>query len=55
MLGFTKVWKDLINFKKPIVGHNCFLDLLFIFEHFHKNNPFTFGKFKETVNECWPT
>ena len=54
VLGFSKVWKDLINFKKPVVGHNCFLDLLFCFEHFHKNNPFSFPKFKETVTECWP-
>lgn len=53
-LGFSRVWKELINFKKPVVGHNMFLDLLFTFEHYHGNNPFTFGRFKETVNECWP-
>jgi hypothetical protein len=54
ILGFSKVWKELINFKKPVIGHNLYLDLLFSFEHYHGNNPFTFGRFKENVNECWP-
>jgi hypothetical protein len=53
-LGFSRVWRELINFKKPVIGHNLFLDLLFTFEHFHGNNPVTFGRFKEVVHECWP-
>jgi hypothetical protein len=54
VIGFSKVWLALMNYKKPVIGHNCYLDLLFTFEHFHKNNPYTFAKFKENVNLCWP-
>ena len=54
VLGFSKIWSVLSTYKKPVIGHNCYLDLLFVFEHFHKNNPFTLSKFKETVNNCWP-
>jgi hypothetical protein len=53
-LGFSKVWRELIGYSRPVVGHNLYLDLLFTFEHFHKNNPFQFGKFKEGVHACWP-
>lgn len=53
-IGFSRVWLELINYKKPVVGHNLFFDLLFTFEHYHMNNPYTFAKFKETVNQCWP-
>lgn len=53
-LGFSRVWKQLINFKKPVIGHNMYLDLLFTFEHYHGYNPANFGRFKEIVHECWP-
>jgi hypothetical protein len=53
-IAFSRVWLELINFKKPVIGHNLYLDLLFSFEHFHMYNASSFGKFKETVNQCWP-
>lgn len=52
-LGFLRVWHQILSYKKPIVGHNCFMDLMFVFEHFHKNNPQQFKKYKETLKETW--
>lgn len=52
-IGFLRVWHEIMNYKKPVVGHNCFMDLMFIYEHFHRNNPQQFKKYKETLKETW--
>lgn len=38
-LGFSKVFKLLIAAKKPIVGHNIFTDLMFMYKQFYKPLP----------------
>ena len=39
MLGFSKIFKCLIESKRPIVGHNMIMDLLMIYHHFYKPLP----------------
>jgi hypothetical protein len=33
VLGFRAVFKDLVNSKVPLVGHNCMYDLLFMMKY----------------------
>ena len=32
--GFVRVWKLLAAARKPVVGHNCLYDLMFLYSHF---------------------
>jgi len=41
-IGFSKVFKLLVNLKKPIIGHNIFLDLMFMHQQFYKPLPRTY-------------
>lgn len=41
-LGFSKIFKLIVDMKKPIVGHNVLLDLLFMHKQFHKQLPSEF-------------
>uniref|UniRef100_A0A1I8FCA9 Poly(A)-specific ribonuclease n=1 Tax=Macrostomum lignano TaxID=282301 RepID=A0A1I8FCA9_9PLAT len=34
-VGFSRVFRALVNLRKPLVGHNCFLDLLAIVDTKH--------------------
>jgi hypothetical protein len=31
-MGFSKVIEEIINAKKPLIGHNMFLDILFVYQ-----------------------
>jgi poly(A)-specific ribonuclease len=53
-LGFKKVFKDLISSKKPIVGHNCFFDILFCFRWLDRPLCPDLGDFKSILNICFP-
>ena len=44
--GIKNIIEKIINSKKPIVGHNCFIDLLFIMSHFMDEIPKNFHTFK---------
>lgn len=37
--GFSKVFKLLVTLKKPIIAHNALLDLMFMYQQFHKPLP----------------
>ena len=54
MLGFTKIFRLLIQFKKPIILHCGFMDLLFIYEKFYEPLPDTISQFKKKINELFP-
>lgn len=54
MIGFTRVWEAIKNCGKPLIGHNCFMDLLFTFEHFERRNPKKFSTFKQRVHKYFP-
>lgn len=53
-LGFTKVFRLLCDIKKPIVGHNLFLDLLILFNTFENELPNTYSKFKKLCIAKFP-
>lgn len=31
-IGFSKVIEEIINAKKPLVGHNMMLDIMFVYQ-----------------------
>ena len=44
--GIKNLIEKIIYSKKPIVGHNCFIDLLFLMSHFMDEIPKNFHTFK---------
>ena len=55
MLGFTKVMRHLSESGKPVVGHNCLIDLLRIFRQFESELPPNYELFKEKIHHLLPT
>ncbi|XP_015111396.1 pre-piRNA 3'-exonuclease trimmer [Diachasma alloeum] len=53
-LGFTRVFQLLCDLKKPIVGHNLLLDLMFMYKQFHKDLPKSYERFKREIHELLP-
>lgn len=41
-IGFSKVFKLLVDLKKPIVGHNSLVDLMYMHQQFYKPLPSEF-------------
>ncbi|XP_015602322.1 pre-piRNA 3'-exonuclease trimmer isoform X2 [Cephus cinctus] len=54
-IGFSKVFKLLINLKKPIVGHNVLLDLMLMHHQFYKPLPKRYSEFKKNIHQLFPT
>ena len=54
MIGFTKVIRHISQARKPIVGHNCLLDLLKIYKQFHSPLPSQYTEFKREINKLFP-
>lgn len=54
MKGFTKVIRYISKSGKPIVGHNCLLDLLKIYKQFYSPLPSTYKEFKSEINKLFP-
>lgn len=42
--------EDIVNSKKPIVGHNVKFDLCFLYHQFFKEMPETFEEFTQSLN-----
>jgi len=55
IIGFTRVWNAIKEAGKPLIGHNCFMDLIFTFEHFEKKLPKKFSDFKVEIHNHFPT
>ncbi|XP_053598908.1 pre-piRNA 3'-exonuclease trimmer [Microplitis demolitor] len=53
-LGFTKVFKLLVDLKKPIIGHNALLDLMFIYKQFYRPLPSNYLDFKKEIHKIFP-
>lgn len=54
MIGFSRIWEAIKEAQKPIIGHNCFMDMMFTFDHFERRNPRKYSNFKETVTRVFP-
>ncbi|XP_066581591.1 pre-piRNA 3'-exonuclease trimmer-like isoform X2 [Prorops nasuta] len=54
-LGFSRVFECLTMLKKPIIGHNLFVDLIYMYQQFYKPLPNTYREFKKTINQLFPT
>ena len=52
--GFSRVIDALIESKKPVVGHNCFLDIMKIYHQFYKPLPYSYSGFKSDIHKCFP-
>ena len=53
-VGFSKVLKLLISSKKPIIGHNVLLDLMFIHQQFYRPLPSRYSEFKSNIHTLFP-
>lgn len=53
-VGFRKVIDALVASKKPIIGHNCFLDLLHLYHQFISTLPLSYATFKKRLNRLFP-
>ncbi|XP_014667058.1 PREDICTED: poly(A)-specific ribonuclease PARN-like domain-containing protein 1 [Priapulus caudatus] len=54
ILGFTRVFRLMVKHRKPLIGHNCMMDLMFIYEKFYRPLPDKYADFKRTLNELFP-
>lgn len=55
LIGFSRIWEAVKKADKPIIGHNCFLDFIFSFEHFDHRLPKSLSSFKKKVRGAFPT
>ncbi|KAK2580021.1 hypothetical protein KPH14_012310 [Odynerus spinipes] len=53
-LGFSKVFKLLVELKKPIIGHNILLDLIFMHKLFYRPLPKNYNEFKTEIHKLFP-
>lgn len=53
-IGFTSVIELLIQSQKKIVGHNCFMDLMFLYSHFIETIPPSYQEFKTKLFSSFP-
>lgn len=53
-IGFRKVLDLLASSKKPICGHNMYLDLGYTLHHFFHELPPNFKDFKTMVHQYFP-
>ncbi|RUS84255.1 hypothetical protein EGW08_008007 [Elysia chlorotica] len=54
LLGFTRIFRLLTKVTAPIVGHNLLMDLIFMYEKFHKPLPECYFQFKKDIHKLFP-
>lgn len=54
MLGFTNVFRLLVNLRKPIIGHNLLTDLMIMYHRFENPLPKSYKKFKSEIHNLFP-
>ncbi|KAJ1530488.1 hypothetical protein ONE63_005386 [Megalurothrips usitatus] len=52
--GFSRVFKLLVELKKPIIAHNCTLDFMIMHKQFYKPLPKSYQAFKSNINNLFP-
>jgi hypothetical protein len=53
-MGFSLVVHELIQAKKPIVGHNMAYDIIYLYNQFIDELPDTYSEFVQKWNEMFP-
>jgi poly(A)-specific ribonuclease len=53
-MGFSRVIQILIKAKKPIAGHNCMFDWMFVYHQFISKLPASFSAFAQDWNSLFP-
>ncbi|KAI4461535.1 poly a -specific ribonuclease/target of egr1 member 1 [Holotrichia oblita] len=54
MLGFTKVFRFLIQLKKPLIGHNLLTDIMIMYHRFENPLPKSYNTFKKEIYNLFP-
>lgn len=52
--GFSRILQIISKCKKPVVGHNLFLDIMHIIAQFLTDLPDTYEEFKDVVHSMFP-
>ncbi|NWV42927.1 PNDC1 ribonuclease, partial [Grantiella picta] len=52
--GFTNLFQILVKAKKPLVGHNMFLDLMHLHDKFYRPLPESYEEFKRNIHNLFP-
>ena len=53
-IGFSLIIEEMINSKKPLIGHNCIYDICFLYDQFIGPLPSTFLKFTSEWRNLFP-
>lgn len=54
LLGFSNIIRLLVQYKKPIIGHNLFMDLILLHNQFIGPLPKKYSIFKKNINNMFP-
>ena len=54
MKGFSKLLQFISDSGKPLIGHNCFLDLIKLFHQFFNHLPVKYKDFKKQIHHLFP-
>ncbi|XP_076253340.1 pre-piRNA 3'-exonuclease trimmer-like isoform X2 [Rhynchophorus ferrugineus] len=54
LVGFSNVIRLITSLQKPIIGHNCILDLLLLIHNFEKELPESYTEFKRLIIKLFP-
>lgn len=54
MIGLSRVFQAMVEAQKPLIGHNVFLDILYMYQSFHDPLPKSLDTFKKNVRELFP-
>uniref|UniRef100_A0A8C0UPH1 PARN like ribonuclease domain containing exonuclease 1 n=1 Tax=Cyanistes caeruleus TaxID=156563 RepID=A0A8C0UPH1_CYACU len=52
--GFTNLFHILVKAKKPLVGHNMFMDLMHLHDKFYRPLPESYDEFKRNIHTLFP-
>ena len=55
MKGFSKIIEHISESEKPIVGHNCLLDLIKLYNQFINPVPVKYQDFKSEIHKLFPS
>lgn len=54
ILGFSKIMREIKNLQKPLIGHNCLVDLMMIYKQFYNPDPVSYKVFKKSILKIFP-